>query len=286
MPAQAESPVVIPSTQLSLARADVLGLAQEYPAGGEALHAHAQFGQVLYVARGAATVRTPAACFVLPPQRALWIPAGMPHAFSNARPVSLRSVYVRQGAAAIPPWRQCTLLQVGPLLRELILALMAMPWDYVPGSHGNRLAVVLLDQLAPLRPGVFQLHYPSDARAARAATIARDDTGHRLTLGEIAVKAGASERTLDRLFAAETKMGFGAWRRCLRLSGALERLARGEAITAVAEAAGYVNPSSFIAAFKAAFGTTPARYFAARGAARPQAPLRSIPPPPPSRSII
>lgn len=257
-----ESPVVTLSTHLSLARADVLGLAQEYPAGGLALHAHEQFGQVLYVARGAATVRTPAACFVLPPQRALWIPAGTPHAFSNARPVSLRSVYVRQGTADIAQWRQCALLQVGPLLRELILALMTMPWDYLPGSRGNRLAMVLLDHLAPLQPGVFQLCYPSDARAARAAAIARADTGHRLTLGEIAVKAGASERTLDRLFAAETRMGFGAWRRCLRLSNALERLARGEAIGSVAEAAGYVNPSSFIAAFKSAFGTTPARYFA------------------------
>lgn len=261
--------MLILSTQLSLAKADVLGLAQDYAAGGEALHAHRRFGQVLYLVRGAATVQTPAGHFILPPQRALWIPAGVPHAFSNARPVSLRTVYVRHGTAAIPRWRQCTLLHVGALLRELILALTSVPWDYAAGSRGNRLATVLLDQLAPLQTGAVQLCDPHDARAARAAAIARNDAGHRLTLRQIALKAGASERTLDRLFAAETSMGFGAWRRCLRLNSALERLARGEPVSAVAEAAGYLNPSSFIAAFKSAFGVTPARYFPESASRRP-----------------
>ena len=244
-----------------MATADVLGLAQEYPAGGEPLHAHEQFGQVLYVVRGAVTVQTPAGRFVLPPQRALWIPAEVPHGFSNARPVSLRTVYVRSNSENMPDWKDCKLLHVDALSRELILALAFEPWNYVADSRGTRLAIVLLDNLAPFHADSIHLRNPSDARATRAAAIARDDVGHRLTLREIALKAGASERTLDRLFVAETNMGFGAWRRCLRLNDALERLADGEPIAAVAETAGYVNPSSFIAAFKSAFGTTPARYF-------------------------
>lgn len=207
------------------------------------------------------TVQTPAGRFVLPPQRALWIPANVAHAFSNARPVSLRTVYVRRNSASIPGWQDCKLLHVDALSRELILALASEPWNYMADSRGTRLAIVLLDYLTPLQAGAVQMRDPRDARAARAAAIVRDDAGHKLTLKEIAVKAGASERTLERLFVAETSMGFGAWRRCLRLNKALERLADGEPITAVAEDAGYLNPSSFIAAFKSAFGTTPARYF-------------------------
>ena len=175
--------------------------------------------------------------------------------------MSLRTVYVRSNSENIPDWKDCKLLHVDALSRELILALAFEPWNYVANSRGTRLAIVLLDNLAPFHADSIHLRNPSDARATRAAAIARDDVGHRLTLREIALKAGASERTLDRLFVAETNMGFGAWRRCLRLSDALERLADGEPIAAVAETAGYVNPSSFIAAFKSAFGTTPARYF-------------------------
>jgi len=33
-------------------------------------------------------------------------------------------------------------------------------------------------------------------------------------------------------------------------------------VKAVAEEAGYQTPSAFVAAFRAAFGTTPGRYFA------------------------
>jgi AraC-like DNA-binding protein len=65
-------------------------------------------------------------------------------------------------------------------------------------------------------------------------------------------------------------MGFRAWQRQLRLLVALERLAEGQAVTAVALDLGYASPSAFIAAFRDMFGTTPARYFtsppeAARG---------------------
>lgn len=254
---------MIPCKRLAAARANVLGLAQEYPAGAAPVHAHEAFGQILYVVRGAVSVRTPTGIVILPPQRALWIPPGVPHAFSHLGPVSMRTVYVRRGDADLPKWEQCTVLHVSALLRELILALMSIPWDYASGSSGDRLSRVLLDNLTPVHDDGVDLRDPGDARAVRAAAIARDDAGHRLSLREISLQAGASERTLNRLFMAETNMGFGAWRRCLRLMGALESLARGEPISAIAEAIGYVNPSSFIAAFKATFGTTPARYFPA-----------------------
>lgn len=252
---------MIPTAQLASARADVLGLALDYPAGAETPHAHAQFGQIMSIARGAVTVQTEQGCWVLPPQRALWIPAGVRHAFSHARPVSLRTVYVRRGSPGMPRWQRCTVIHVAALLRELVLALAEVPWDYAPDSRGDRIGRVLLDILTPLEQDALDLRTPTDPRAARAALIARGDSRHALPLGAIAHQAGASERTLNRLFLAETRMGFGAWRRRLRMTLALERLADGEAVAVVAAAIGYENPSSFIAAFKAVFGTTPAKYF-------------------------
>ena len=252
---------MIPTMQLASATADVLGLALEYPAGAETSHVHEQFGQIMYIVRGAATVQTEQGCWVLPPQRALWIPAGVRHAFSHARPVSLRTVYVRRGCAGMPDWRQCTVIHVAALLRELMLALMDMPWNYASDSHADRIGKVLLDSLAAAEQDALDLRTPNDPRAARAALIARGDPAHTLPLSEIAHRAGASERTLNRLFIAETSMGFGAWRRCLRLTHALESLAYGEPVATVAAAIGYENPSSFIAAFKSVFGTTPAKYF-------------------------
>lgn len=73
--------------------------------------------------------------------------------------------------------------------------------------------------------------------------------------------SGASPRTVERLFRAETGMSFGAWRQQLRLGRALELLARGDSVTAVAIESGYTGTSAFVAAFKASFGRTPGRYF-------------------------
>lgn len=68
--------------------------------------------------------------------------------------------------------------------------------------------------------------------------------------------------TATRRFAAETGMTFGRWRQQLRLLIALERLGEGRPVTEVALDVGYEDTSAFIAVFKAAFGTTPSRYFA------------------------
>ena len=74
--------------------------------------------------------------------------------------------------------------------------------------------------------------------------------------------AGASARTLSRLFAAQTGMTFRQWQRQLRLLTALELLAQGRTVTDVALDVGYDSPSAFISVFRQSLGTTPRRYFA------------------------
>jgi AraC-like DNA-binding protein len=253
---------MIATKRPELATANVIGLAHEYPAGSEEVHSHEEFAQIMYAVRGAMTVSTAHGCWVLPPQRALWIPMGVPHTFSHCRPISLRTVYVRRGTSGMPKWERCSVMQVSPLVRELILACVTMPWDHEADSRAGRMGEVLLDQLTLLQQESFFLPEPVDPRALKAARIARADSGNSLQIKEIAREAGASDRTLDRLFVSEVGMGFGAWRRNLRLMLALERLAAGEPVGAVAAAIGYENPSSFVAVFKSVFGATPAKYFA------------------------
>ena len=101
----------------------------------------------------------------------------------------------------------------------------------------------------------------SDPRAERVAAMLRADPADRRPLAELAAAAGASHRTIERLFASETRMSFGRWRVRHRMITALEQLAHGDSVSNVAYAVGYETPSSFIAAFRASFGTTPTAYF-------------------------
>ena len=76
-------------------------------------------------------------------------------------------------------------------------------------------------------------------------------------IAAIASQCGASRRTLERLFARETNMTIGAWRRRSRFVAALSLLADGESVTAVAHRVGYGTPSAFSYAFRLELGSTP-----------------------------
>ena len=122
--------------------------------------------------------------------------------------------------------------------------------------------VRILDQLATLPVEPLQLPMPADPRARRAAEELRADPGGRRALARVSRLAGASQRTLERLFLEETAMTLGRWRRRMRLVEALRLLAAGEPVTRVALDVGYATPSAFIEAFRRELGRTPGRYFA------------------------
>lgn len=216
--------------------------------------------QLVYAARGVVTVHVAGTRWVVPPQRALWVPAGCSVRFEARGPVALRSLYVRETRRA-PRLGGCRAVNVGPLLRELILHVVAQGALRRTDAAHVRLAGVLLDQLALLPAAPLELPEPRDARARRAATIVRD-AGRRLAAEEVARAAGASRRTLERLFVGETGFSLGRWIERATLLAALERLAAGEPSGAVAAACGYASASAFGAMFRRVLGETPGRYFA------------------------
>ncbi|XKH11187.1 AraC family transcriptional regulator (plasmid) [Novosphingobium sp. BL-52-GroH] len=206
-------------------------------------------------------VTTPAGRWILPAGSALWIAAGTQHGLVVRRPVVLHNVFFKPSMRGLPTWRGCTVVNVSPLLRELIAASMAIAWDYPPDSEEARLTGVLVDQLAAMAKAPVDLPEPVDPRAVRLAQLVREDVTDRRPLAVLAPLVGTSMRTAERLFATETGMSFGMWRTRHRLMTAIEYLAAGESVASTSFHVGFDNPSSFIAAFRAMFGKTPGTYF-------------------------
>jgi AraC-like DNA-binding protein len=201
-------------------------------------------------------IATDAAAFVLPPGHALWMPAAEPHQVRIEGAVAMRALFLRADVADAGP-AASQVMAVSPLLRELILAACAEPLEWDEAGRGGHLAALILDEIAraPFLP--FGVPEPRDARLCRVAAGLRADLASPRRLEDWAVAAGASPRTLERLFLAETGMGFARWRQRLRLAEAAARLARGEPPARAAAAVGYASAPAFGAAFRAAFGITP-----------------------------
>jgi AraC-like DNA-binding protein len=206
-------------------------------------------------------VRTHGGSFVLPPARALWIPAGTPHETQASGTAVLRSVYIRARSCPIA-WDTPTAVEVSPLLRELIPHLED---DSLAAEERRRAEPVLFDLLAPLAVATIDVRLPADERAVRVAEGLLADPGNGRTLDAWGHQVGASSRTLARAFVAETGLSFGRWRTLARLQAALPQLAEGQPVGLVASRVGYRTPSAFVAAFRAHTGVTPGRYFLTTG---------------------
>jgi AraC-like DNA-binding protein len=242
----------------------VVGYAADFPSGHSIRrHRHAA-GQVIFAASGVMTVTTTAGRWVVPSERAVWVPPHVPHAIRMTGAVRMRTLYLdAKGIAAtrgLPS--TCAVIQVSPLLHELIVAVVGFRQPYPPQGREARLVAVLQDELASAQAAPLHLPMPRDPRLLVITECLAADPSDKRPLGAWARPAGASARTLARLFVRETGLSFAHWRQQARLLHALERLAAGESVTGVALDLGYEGPSAFIAMFRSRLGATPGRYFA------------------------
>lgn len=224
-------------------------------------HDHAQH-QLIHPGRGILQVFTPHGSWVVPSHRALWLPAGVPHAHRAHGSTRMQTLAF---AADVNPLslERPTVLAVSPLLREVITALTTTaPPDSAPTARErHNLEQVALDQLRRVEALPLHLPAPSDDRLLNVAALLAADPADPRPLGALGAAVGASERTLSRLFRQETGMTFTQWRAQLRLHHALTLLATGVPVGSAAIACGYGGASAFIEAFRKAFGTTPGRYW-------------------------
>ncbi|MFF1292241.1 MULTISPECIES: AraC family transcriptional regulator [unclassified Streptomyces] len=224
-------------------------------AAGERIDAHRHDDhQIVYAGSGVLAVTTDAGTWFAPGNRAIRVPAGTVHAHRAHGHLDLHLVGLV--AADNPLGLDApTVLAVSPLLRELIVAYTRAPADDSP--ERRRLLAVLRDQLraSPQQP----LHLPAatDPRLAAVCEILHADPADPRTLAALGTVAGASERTLSRLFRSEFGMTFPQWRTQSRLYHALRMLADGTPVTTVAHRCGWSSTSAFIEVFRRSFGHTP-----------------------------
>lgn len=218
-----------------------------------------EWAQLMSAAQGMLTVHTDSGWWVAPTHQAVWIPAGVANSAEMGGRVVLRDIYLRAALARRLP-ATCRVVRLSPLLRELMRRIIELrTLDRRIREQGNLLEV-LLDQLAALEPAPLDLPMPRDLRALRAAELMRKTPSTRPATAAILREAGASTRTLERLFLADTGLSFGAWRQRARLLRALQVLADGASVTRAGIAVGYAGTSAFVAAFRRVFGTPPGRY--------------------------
>src|SRR6266704_1764063 len=82
-------------------------------------HSHPE-DQLLFASSGVMTLRTKQGVWVVPPLRAVWIPANTPHSVEMSGPVSMRTLYFLPKLCRKFS-EKCFVMNVSALLRELIL---------------------------------------------------------------------------------------------------------------------------------------------------------------------
>ncbi|HXC54363.1 MAG TPA: helix-turn-helix transcriptional regulator [Rhizomicrobium sp.] len=227
---------------------------------GHVLEAHSHdWGQLIFAISGTMRVAAADVLWLVPPGRALWAPPDVVHGIAMRGAVAMRTIYVPpERVSALPAL--CTALEVDPLLRALILHIVARGMLGEGIAADERLAGVFLDRLAAAARLVLHLPMPRERRTRLIADKLCAAPADTRSLPALARAAKLSARTVQRVFQAETGMRFVEWRQRLRLIHAITALDMGASVTAAGADAGYASSSAFIAAFRQQMGETPGQY--------------------------
>jgi AraC-like DNA-binding protein/quercetin dioxygenase-like cupin family protein len=238
-------------------------------------HRHA-WAQVAYSAAGVLRVSALQHTYIVPPSRAVWIPPDIEHVVTVVEDAELRTLYLHQprgqcGPAPLPgvsndlrlclDWQRCRVLEVSPLLRELVEQLCDLP-DPQPTVRERCLAALVQDELRRARPVPLGVGLPSDKRLKALCEAVLDDPARHATLAGWAGEAGASVRTVARLFRQDLGTTFAEWRQQVLLAKALSMAARKRPMAHIAAELGYASASAFSAMVRRSVGVPPSRFFA------------------------
>lgn len=237
----------------------VIAVGNSYPSGHlHASHSHRR-AQLLYSATGVMIVGTEHGTWVVPPQRAVWVPGGVRHEIRMVGQVSTRSVYIKSGVIPSAP-NHCRVVGLSPLLRSLLLEAVDLPLAYEADARAGHIMALIVHEIASLAELPLCIPFPTDTRLARSCRqFLAAPTAHN-TIDTWADALHMSRRAFTRLFRRETGLSLSAWRQQACLVSALPRLIAGESITTVSIDLGYASPAAFASMFRRVLGTSPRQY--------------------------
>lgn len=229
-------------------------------------HAH-PWAQVVFSTTGVCQVTAGDHSFIVPPARAVWVPPNTEHAVTVVERAELRTLYLLEPVpGAGPPalqgsrledWSRCRVLEVSPLLRELVWRLAEEPDGHAPSPRMTPLAALITDELARAQPVSLGVVLPADRRLRALCEAVIDSPARHATLEGWATEADASARTVARLFRSELGTSFGAWRQQVLLAKALSLAAERRPMNHIASQLGYASASAFSAMVRRSVGLAP-----------------------------
>lgn len=221
-------------------------------------HARAQF---IFAVAGTMRVRTARRVWIVPPTRALWVPARIVHEVQMYGVVQMRNLYVNEAAGTGMP-SSCAVLNVTPLLKELIVRAVALPATYDENGDDGLLMRLLMAEIRRLPPCALDLPLPESADLTRLCERLLADLSARRPCNLDANDLQTSTRTLYRRFLRETGITFARWKQQARLLESIRRLADGVPVTTVALDLGYGSLSAFSVMFRRSLGIAPRAFTA------------------------
>jgi AraC-like DNA-binding protein/mannose-6-phosphate isomerase-like protein (cupin superfamily) len=225
-------------------------------------HRH-EWGQFVFSVSGVVRVNTERATFLLPPSRAVWIPAGVEHAVTAVERCELRTLYLHRPPCQNAVWQDNRVLEVSPLLRELVVQLAQddVQLDSTVGDRERWLAHLILDEIRRARSLRLGVDLPTDKRLRRLCEAVLARPQRFATLEDWAELVGASARTVSRLFRQELGSSYAQWRQQALLAEALRLAAHRKPMGVIASELGYASPSAFSAMVTRTVGMPPSRFF-------------------------
>ncbi|MCZ1075351.1 AraC family transcriptional regulator [Rhodococcus sp. A5(2022)] len=240
----------------------VLAIGTDYPHGRIlAPHRHRR-AQVLYGVGGVMDVTTRHGTWIVPPQRAVLIPPDTEHAVTMWG-VSTQSLYIEPAAA---PWfpTSCTVVDVSPLLRELLAAATELPIDHAVRGRDATLMTLMLYEIARSTSLPLELPVPADPALRTQCEMFLRNPNIRTAPRWWAQALDVSERTVHRMFRHEMSMSVSQWQRRACVLYAIRRLVAGDSVSTVAVDLGYATPSAFSTMFHRVTGSAPASFRSGR----------------------
>lgn len=227
------------------------------------MHSHS-WSQLVVASEGVIAVESANACFVVPPGRAIWVPAGQSHSIKMYGRVFLQTLYFEsrpQSKINLP----CAAYEVTSLLRELIAFVCSKGIVNPDTDEHVNLIAFLTFQVRKLRPFPLMVPIPIDPRAKRLASRLIDNPGTDQSLADLCEECGTSLRTMQRVFSQEVGLSLSRWRNQVVMVHAVQLLASDRTVTQVALELGFESVSAFIFSFRKYFGMSPGQYRSSRG---------------------